>query len=290
MNNKLLFSGHESFHCRALWLKKGYDFIAKHKKFSSPDAVVDLGVGKNMVNATKFWIKSFGLQKEENSPSILAELIFNEEGFDPYLEDTASLWLLHYQIVTENYSSIYSLVFNEFRKKRSEFNKLQLIQFINKKCQENDIVFNEKTVRRDIDVFLRNYVRPVKQSKNIEDLYSGLFIDLDLITQLKKFDEEEHTWYKIENKARKDLPEEVLLFSILSNAEYEESITIEQLTSGYNSVGNIFVLNQSDLIEKLIRLTGKYKSLTFSDNSGVRVLQFKEKLNKWDVLKKYYEK
>lgn len=48
---KLTFSCHDSFNCRVLWLKKGYDFNATNKKFASPDAVVELGIGKNMVNA-----------------------------------------------------------------------------------------------------------------------------------------------------------------------------------------------------------------------------------------------
>lgn len=26
------FSGHESFHCKSLWLKKGYDFICNKKQ------------------------------------------------------------------------------------------------------------------------------------------------------------------------------------------------------------------------------------------------------------------
>ena len=47
--DKLSFSGHESFHCRNVWLKKGYDFLQLKHKFSEPTAVVNLGVGKNMV-------------------------------------------------------------------------------------------------------------------------------------------------------------------------------------------------------------------------------------------------
>ena len=54
------FSGHESFHCRSLWLKKGYDFLNNGYAFNSPDAVVHLGVGKNMVAAIRFWMKAFG--------------------------------------------------------------------------------------------------------------------------------------------------------------------------------------------------------------------------------------
>ena len=41
------FSGHESFHCKSLWLKKGYDFICNKKHFADTDSVVELGVGKN---------------------------------------------------------------------------------------------------------------------------------------------------------------------------------------------------------------------------------------------------
>jgi len=34
------FSGHESFPCKTLWLKKGYDFVANKNDFNSPDAIV----------------------------------------------------------------------------------------------------------------------------------------------------------------------------------------------------------------------------------------------------------
>ena len=47
--SKYTFSGHESFPCKTLWLKKGYDFVKEEKDFNAPEAVVDLGVGKNMV-------------------------------------------------------------------------------------------------------------------------------------------------------------------------------------------------------------------------------------------------
>ena len=57
---KFTFSGHDSFQCRHLWLKKGFDFVKSGKSFSDEDAVVILGVGKNMVNSIRFWMKAFG--------------------------------------------------------------------------------------------------------------------------------------------------------------------------------------------------------------------------------------
>ena len=107
---KLTFSGHESFHCRSLWLKKGYDFISQEKNFNASDAVVDLGVGKNMVSAINYWIKSFGLLEKDNRLSGIANFLFGKQGVDPYLENPVSLWILHYHLVKENSASIYSLV------------------------------------------------------------------------------------------------------------------------------------------------------------------------------------
>lgn len=152
---KLLFSGHESFHCRNVWLKKGYDFLKKEHKFNEPTAVVDLGVGKNMVSSINYWMKSFGLVKKNNTLSDLADFLFGKNGADPYLEDNATLWLLHFHLVTDDFASIYSLLFNEFRKKRIEFNKKQFLYFIRRKCEETNSIFNEKTVQRDISVILR---------------------------------------------------------------------------------------------------------------------------------------
>ena len=55
------FSGHESFPCKSLWLKKGYDFVVGGNDFNSPDAVITLGVGKNMVASIRYWLRAFGV-------------------------------------------------------------------------------------------------------------------------------------------------------------------------------------------------------------------------------------
>mgnify|MGYP000905812658 FL=1 len=47
--NKYTFSGHESFPCKALWLKKGYDFALENNDWNELYSIVKLGVGKNMV-------------------------------------------------------------------------------------------------------------------------------------------------------------------------------------------------------------------------------------------------
>ena len=55
------FSGHQTFPFRYTWLKKGVDAVTENPKiFSSENASVTLGVGKNMVNSIRHWCSVAG--------------------------------------------------------------------------------------------------------------------------------------------------------------------------------------------------------------------------------------
>src|SRR5437879_10801917 len=57
------FSGHETFPCRYAWLPKAYRALDGDPAGLSDDeqAMVDLGVGKNMVRAIRFWVQASGI-------------------------------------------------------------------------------------------------------------------------------------------------------------------------------------------------------------------------------------
>ena len=73
----------------------------KKKSFADKDAVVELGVGKNMVSSIRYWMKAFNLLTQDDELTLFAHKLFADDGYDPYLEDEASLWLLHYQLSQE---------------------------------------------------------------------------------------------------------------------------------------------------------------------------------------------
>ena len=104
----MTFSGHDTFHCRLFWLKKGIDFLQQHDKFQE-DSGIELGVGKNMVNSIRFWTKAFGAVDDDYNVNTLFKNLFDDEGWDPYLEDEGTLWLLHYQLCTTNYKILCGL-------------------------------------------------------------------------------------------------------------------------------------------------------------------------------------
>jgi len=264
---RLMFSGHESFHCRQLWLKKGYDFIKSGKSFSQEDAVVTLGVGKNMVTAIKFWLKAFNIINSEEGLTDFARFLLDNQGFDPYLEDDQSLWLLHYHLIKTNFSSIYSLVFNEFRKERVQFTKENFQAYLLRKY--NNI--NSKTVGDDFDVFKKMYLNKNEENKQTEDSFLGLLGDLQLVRLVEK------GTYLIDNSERPSLTCEVFLYSILDNKNYSHSISLHALENDENSPGTIFSLDRNAILEKIKQVVEKYDDITYSDHAGIKELQLKNK-------------
>jgi Protein of unknown function (DUF4007) len=292
INVKLQFSGHESFSCKQFWLKKGYDFVCNNKTFTDDEVVIDLGVGKNMVSSIRYWCKAFNIIDEKHdSPTELGNYIFSDDGYDPYLEDIGTLWLLHYNLIKKNKASLYSLLFNEFRKERIDFTKEHLHSFLKRKCNEDKSVnYNEKTITTDINVFFRNYASPERKTKvDVEDVFSNIFLDLQLIHQYKKIDIDGklEDWYKIGGGKTDSLPSEIVLYSIIDNYK-DSTISFKQLLTGINSPGNIFALNAEELYKHIVNISNKFTGIVYSETAGNRTLQFKEQINKWEILNEYY--
>ena len=276
------FSGHETFQCRHLWLKKGYDYVLQGKPFNAEDAVVELGVGKNMVSAIRHWMRAFDLLGEGDELTDFADWLFSETGKDPYLEDDASLWLLHYNLVRKGYATSYNLIFNELRKERIEFNKDSFIKFIQNKF---DTVISVNSLGTDFEVFLKLYVG-TESSKDNEDVVAGILTDLRMVRTIQR--DKQPTLYHIETNEKVDLPEEVLLFALLNDPEIGLSVSLDSLERDYNSVGSIFAINRTGLVQKIESLCSKYDFLVYKDDAGIRELQFKEKPDAFEILNDYY--
>lgn len=298
--SKLQFSGHESFQCRNLWLKKGYDYVTgvRFTGFSNEEAVLELGVGKNMVASIRFWMEAFQI-KEEKSDQIreLGELIFEENGYDPFLEDIGSLWLLHYLLVTNpgRRASLYSIVFNHFRKHRIEFKKEQLLNFVNRYIQQHDESHSENTVDTDVGVFIKMYYQPTSKEtgrKSIEDAYSSLLMELNLLEIVEVVEQDKpEIYYVIKNDDRENLPDEIFLYAILDGVEkgiFGHSISFHQLLNGENSPGAVFALQADALVKKIERITNRYDGLVYKEDGGVKELQVSRELEKENVLELYY--
>lgn len=282
LTRRPVFSGHETFQCRHLWLKKGYDFVKKGMSFTADDAVVELGVGKNMVNSIRYWMRAFDLLGDNDELTDFAHWLFSNKGKDPYLEDDASLWLLHYNIVRKGFATSYALIFNELRKERVEFNKNAFVKFIQNKFDSNISI---NSIGADFEVFIKLYVG-TESSKDKEDVVAGILPDLRLVRAIRR--DKYQTLYYIETNEKEELPEEVLLYALLADPEIGLSVSLDSLERDYNSVGSIFAINRSGLVQKIESLSNKYDFLVYKDDAGIRELQFKSKPDPFKILHDYY--
>ena len=276
------FSGHESFPCKTLWLKKGYDFVNNGNDFNSPNAVIDLGVGKNMVSSIRYWLKAFGITDTEGNLTEIGNYLFDDEnGRDKYLEDLATLWLLHFNIVFLQEATLYNWFFCGLQRERAQFDKEQIITFARLRMTEagKQNVFNENTVKKDTGVLLQNYTLPRKAQSN-ED-YSSLLLDLDLVRHKM---ETKGYYFNVDGKRK--VTKEVFMYGLLRMKNKDNTIAYETIQE---QLGLLFRMNDAETIAMLRELSSVYsKQMTYSDVSGIRQVQFTGELDPIKVLEDYY--
>lgn len=277
---KPTFSGHESFACKSHWLKRGYDFILAKNNFNSEDAVVKLGVGKNMVASIKFWMKAFSLLDQETTLTSEAHyLLSNEYGYDPFFEDLGSLWLMHFLLVNSEYATIYNTTFIKYHRQRNNIEKAKLqnfIKHINFDETSYTNFYNENTVKRDVSVMLHNYL--IRSNANIEES-NTLLAPLNLLQEVEK------DTYVFNYDSRSSVPWQIFLYALLTKFPDRISISFESL----QELALIFCLTNNDLTSSIKQVCEAYpETIVFSDVAGIKELQFKQTVVKETVLNNYY--
>lgn len=280
---KYTFSGHESFPCKSLWLKKGYDFVVKGNDFNSPEAGIGLGVGKNMVASIRFWLRAFGITENDNI-SWIGDYLFDDiSGKDKYLEDIATLWLLHFNLVFSEEATLYKMFFCGVQRERTSFEREQVFTYVKLKMAEagKATLYNENTVKKDVGVLLQNYCLPRKPQSN-ED-FSSLLIDLDLIRQ-----NSEGKGYYFNVDGKRKVTKEIFLYGLLMLKEQEGDNTISFDTI-QERVGLVFCMQDYETIEMLKLLANEYNQyFAYSDVAGIKQVQFIKELDVKHVLDNYY--
>ena len=280
-SKRYTFSGHESFTCKSLWLKKGFDFINNNYNFNAPDAVMQLGVGKNMVASIRYWMRAFGMAKNDELTTLATYLLDTDKGKDPFIEDLGTLWLLHLLLVSSEEATLYNWLFVRLQKERKTFDRQNVVNFVHRLMVEDgkQNLYNENTVKKDIGVLLQNYVLPLK-AKALDD-YSSLLIDLDLI---RTADGKQYI-FNIEGK--RQIPWQIFLYAIITMKGKDMTVSYDLL----QDIGLMFCMNDMEVIDMcqtIERIKTEY--VRYSDTAGIRQLQFIEELNSEEILNEYYGK
>ncbi len=251
------FSGHETFPFRYPWLKKGFDAVREDGEvFLRDDAVTTLEVGKNMVRSIRHWCLAAGVVEEnpERSglrPTDFGTLLFDDGGLDPYLEDPATLWLLHWQIASNRArATTWFWTFSHFHE--PEFTREALTSALFRWTQTlSGKLVAESSVRRDVEVFLRTYVRSRQSRGDVtEDSLDCPLVELSLVVQPG-----DGQTYQFRRGAQRSLPDGILLFAVLAFweafAPSTETLAVHDIARQPGSPGRLFKIEESALVERL---------------------------------------
>ena len=293
-SDKVAFGRHETFHLRFAWLSKGFAAFQKNSElFEDVDtATVTLGVGKNMVQAIRYWMRAAQLiDLVDNHPTALGEYIFDlNHGQDPFLEDEGTLWLLHWLLAsnTEMATSI-AWFFSKYHK--TSFDQNELRAALSDYLQESVMIKRrpaKATLKTDISVLSRLYAKT--QSAVVgEDALDSPLSELGLIVEYGK------SAYRADFEDRVDLPGEIVGFAILElmSSRGLKIIPVEELiqsAENYVSPGSIFRLNEASFMLKIEDLARHYpENFVLRETAGLRQLFINEPMASIDLLQSYYK-
>lgn len=297
-NIPVSFSGHETFSFRYGWLKKGVDAIAKDSTFFSNErAMIDLGVGKNMVSSIRHWCLAARLIKEERGSSSrgqfiqteIAKGVFSDGGFDPYLEDPGTLWLIHWLIASNlEIATTWFWMFSSWN--GVEFTKERVSYEIQSWLEKHGYkAVSDNSLKRDIDCFVRTYIHS-RQSKSgiIEDTLDCPLVDLRLITELS-----DGKTYQFQRGPQVSLPDEILAFALVefwrTSISHAKSIAFEKIAYDPGSPGRIFKLDEDSLasrLENIGRITEG--GFTYDETAGLKQIYKLREVEPLALLESYY--
>lgn len=278
-----VFARHETFHPRFGWLKKGFDAVVRDPEiFSREDAHIQLGVGKNMGLSIRYWCTAFKLievveangRRGLSTPSEFGVRLLDEGGWDQYLEDIASLWLCHWNLLKSPcQATAWRFIFDEFRK--ADFTRDDLQRELAAYRDKLGLRVQDSSLEKDVTCLLRMYVEQPQKKAITEETLDCPFVELGLI---QRAGDAQHYAFRIGVKA--NLPAAVIVAAALefvaSSDARQHTVSLASLTYGPGSPGLAFKLTESAICQAIEDISLKPGGVTLSDTAGLVQMSFHE--------------
>jgi hypothetical protein len=258
------FSGHETFACRYAWLPKAYRELADDPDaFADEDrAMVRLGVGKNMVRSIRFWIEVMGIVEPVAGRSFeltpFGRAVLAEDGFDPYLEDARTLWLLHWNVAT-NRNPLFAWEFLLFRWPFGELTRSEAFTALRREARRLSATHSDVTLGIHLDVFLHTYIAARAVKGTAEQALDSPLAELELLHQVGERRAEDtgrrEPSYAFRREPKPEVTKAVFEYCLddcwRRYKQNDATITFRDVAMTPRSVGQVFKLPEEDVRSRL---------------------------------------
>ena len=277
-------SGHETFPLRYGWLKKAFDAIreTEHRGdnksvFSGEDAIARFGVGRNMVSSMRHWATAVGIIEDVPGESRIAtttlgQRLFGKGGLDPYMEDPATSWLVHWRLCGRPNKTTWFWAFNHYP--AAAFERETLVKGIEKLARDRGWSrAAHTTIKSDVACFVRTYVAQQLSSGKAahEDALESPLTELGLIKPIGR-----HDGFRFVRGQKPSLGDGVFCYAVTdfwSDYSTAGTLSFEALAYEPGSPGRVFLLDENDLVDRLSDLEeasgGIYR---WSETAGLKQL------------------
>jgi hypothetical protein len=281
---KPVFAGHQTFHPRFGWIKKAFDSADNDPLiFNREDATVVLGVGKNMVEAIRFWGTAFkvitAVQNPDSKrstrfvPTNIGKAIFDSEGLDTFAENPATLWLLHWFANSKpSLLPVWRCFINEFQVVEFTTNELEVF------CEEQISGTPWKkpvkaSISKDVDCIIRMYSsRDARGRQTIDDLMDSPFRQLGLLSGSPAGADS----YRFVIGEKPFLSDLIIAYCcidfIASNDPNSKTVTTTRLASDGGGPGRLLKISESKILEALESSCDQVSSITIASPAGASQL------------------
>ena len=280
-----VFARHETFHPRYGWFRKAYRSVVEDPHiFDAEDAPVRIGVGKNMARAIRFWGLAAGLIEPDSKSRLrrkpiertpFGDRLFADSGWDPWMEDPGTLWLLHWRLLaTPCQLPVWWLAFHEFHPIEFADHDLEEAVAAQLEASADWKTPHRSSVRKDVSVLLRTYA-PQERTKrtSIDDVLDCPLRELNLIRRAPAPGR-----YRFILGPKPTLPSEVATAAALEYADGTgagaKSITVSRLAQDPGSPGKAFKLNETELLAALEPAVRRQHGLKLASGTGAPVLSW----------------
>lgn len=279
------FANHQTFHPRFGWIKKGFDAaVTDPDIFNAPSAPVELGVGKNMVEAIRFWCmatKVISRRPHPQRPRLSVytptrfgyALLDESVGLDPYMEDPSTLWILHWQAISaQTILPVWRLAFNDFSV--LEFAEEELLQY----CVDEISATTWQqpklsSIQKDVDCLLRMYTRrDTRGRQTLDDMLDSPFRELQIIQPSPG----QRNSFRFRRGAKRGLPAAAITYSCLDflsrDGQSNRTVSVTRLAVDPGSPGRILKLTEQDIVDALEESATDVRGLQVARPAGSRQL------------------
>ena len=281
VNPTTTFGRHGSFQLRYGWLTKGFNALNKNPDiFLHDNATAELGVGKNMVTSIRYWLQATGVSQQKELTDF-GQMILGESGFDPYLEDDGTLWLLHFNLArNQQFATTIYWLFNHFHK--LEFSAEEAFSALRAFASEKGWKVSENTLRMDIQVVLRMYAPHKTAKTKMEDMLESPLSLLELISYYEGR-------YHFNQSQKDDLPIEIIAYVISQQLGDKKTVSVRDLM--YNddvALGSLFKFSEEAFVATLEMMSLKYLEYQLREDAGIFQLHKLKETDPDLYLKQYY--